>query len=354
LLSSLSAAFARADEDDRLTWFLNGRRAAAIDDFRSTFGVNSGDNRFLSLFEENAFRPVRAVARPFKVWQFRKTLESYDAAIAATRRPWPERLDALVAASDRGLGLFPARTDDPWSSSQFFLPAIPMSIASARVARVVIAIERYRLAHGRELPETLDALVPQWLDAMPVDPYTGRPLHYQHAGANYVVYSEFTNRKDDDGSLYLFGNARGPRDMGVSDLGIRIQRSGEPYPTDFRKWTYVKSGPSLARGGDHHIYANEQAMQGYRTGQFPEGATIVFEIVGPPGSDRLTGERRLINTMVKNREKYASTGGWGFDEFQGPLPTPSGVLNEQAKNACFACHTSQKDRDYVFSALQAK
>src|SRR5689334_20565390 len=138
--------------------------------------------------------------------------------------------------------------------------------------------------------------------------------------------------------------------MEAGDLGLRVQRSGEPYPTEFRGWTYVKSGPSAARGGDHHIYANDLAMTGYRTGQFPDGASIAFAIVGPPGAARRTGTRRLIDTMVKNREKYASTGGWGFDEFPGAEPTPSGTLNEQAKNACFACHTSQKDRDFVFSA----
>ena len=346
-LASLAGAFATADEDDGLTWYFNARRATAIDDFRSAFGMASAGNTFLSRFGRNSVSLPQRFLRPWKTRQFRRLLELDAEAVAATRLAWPQRLDALVDVSNRGLGLFTFSYGGPWSSV-FFLPAIPINIASTRVARAAIAIERYRIAHGGELPSTLDALVPQYLDAQPIDPYSGKPLHYQHAGANYVVYSEFTNRKDDGGRLWL---SRSVRDMETGDLGLRVQRSGEPYPADFRTWTYVKSGPSAARGGDHHIYANDLAMTGYRTGQFPDGAIIVFEIVGPPGADRLTGARRLINTMVKNREKYASTGGWGFDEFQGPSPTPAGVLNDQAKNSCFACHTSQKDRDFVFSGL---
>lgn len=125
------------------------------------------------------------------------------------------------------------------------------------------------------------------------------------------------------------------------------------YPPDFKSWAFVKTGPSAARGGIHHIYANDKAVEGYRSGRFPEGAVLVFEIVGTSQADGRTveGPRTLIDVMVKNAQTFASTGGWGFEEFLGATPTSNGALNDQARTACFTCHIGQKDRDYVFSAL---
>src|SRR4051794_24919278 len=57
-----------------------------------------------------------------------------------------------------------------------------------------------------------------------------------------------------------------------------------PYPENFRTWSHVKSGvigpehKNFANaGGLHHVYANKEAMVGYRTRQFPEASVIVFE-----------------------------------------------------------------------------
>jgi hypothetical protein len=48
--------------------------------------------------------------------------------------------------------------------------------------------------------------------------------------------------------------------------------------------------------------------------------------------------------MVKDSKKYASTGGWGFAQFDDGKPA-----NEKALNTCFACHQAIKDRDLVFT-----
>ena len=32
-------------------------------------------------------------------------------------------------------------------------------------------------------------------------------------------------------------------------------------------------------GGVHHIYANDLALQGYRTGRFPDGAVVVYDLL---------------------------------------------------------------------------
>ncbi len=49
--------------------------------------------------------------------------------------------------------------------------------ASIRQARLALALERYRRRH-QDLPETLEALVPEFIDALPTDPINNAPMQY--------------------------------------------------------------------------------------------------------------------------------------------------------------------------------
>jgi len=59
-----------------------------------------------------------------------------------------------------------------------------------------------------------------------------------------------------------------------------------PYPDGYRSWTHVKSmiiqaGHPLAETdqGIHHIYANENAIKGLKTGDYPDSATLVYDLL---------------------------------------------------------------------------
>jgi hypothetical protein len=66
-------------------------------------------------------------------------------------------------------------------------------------AQIVCALERYHLAHG-EYPETLDALVPQFIEKLPHDIIGGQPLHYRReASWKFLLYSVGWNETDDGG-----------------------------------------------------------------------------------------------------------------------------------------------------------
>jgi hypothetical protein len=66
-------------------------------------------------------------------------------------------------------------------------------------AQIVCALERYRLAHG-EYPETLDALVPQFIEKLPHDIIGGAPLIYRPtADGKFLLYSVGWNERDDGG-----------------------------------------------------------------------------------------------------------------------------------------------------------
>lgn len=75
--------------------------------------------------------------------------------------------------------------------------------------RSAIAIERYRRTHGR-LPETLDQLVPEFLERVLEDAFDGRPLRYIRAGSGWKIYSIGADLIDQQGAR---GEAEHPLDI---------------------------------------------------------------------------------------------------------------------------------------------
>jgi len=55
--------------------------------------------------------------------------------------------------------------------------------------------------------------------------------------------------------------------------------------------------------------------------------------------------------MIKDSERYAETGGSGFEEFRSS-GRAEGSLNAQERTACYSCHTGVKGHDLVFSAFR--
>lgn len=135
-----------------------------------------------------------------------------------------------------------------------------------------------------------------------------------------------------------------------------------PYPQGYRNWHHVKSmvieqGHPLygSFGGIHHLYANPKALQGYKSGKFPDGSVIVFDLLEAQRADGAVteGARKVAGVMHKNAKKYAATGGWGFEGFGSGDPKQR-VVGDKAADACFGCHMPQKDSDFVFSTLRDK
>jgi len=80
---------------------------------------------------------------------------------------------------------------------------------SAHLARVALALERYRLANGN-YPESLDALAPKFISEMPHDVIGGESLKYRRDSANqFVLYSVGWNERD-DGGVVVFKKGTSP------------------------------------------------------------------------------------------------------------------------------------------------
>jgi hypothetical protein len=88
--------------------------------------------------------------------------------------------------------------------------------ALARCGVALLAVERHRLATG-SWPETLQALVPRYLTAVPRDPFDGQPIRYRRLPDGVVVYSVGHDETDDGGTI----DRKNPTRPGT-DLGFRL------------------------------------------------------------------------------------------------------------------------------------
>lgn len=87
-------------------------------------------------------------------------------------------------------------------------------------AYVGIAADRYRLDHGT-FPPSLDALVPQYLDDVPLDPFDGAALKFRRRGDECLIYSIGPDRKDDGGTPF-------DQQKKTGDLAFTIRPSPAP------------------------------------------------------------------------------------------------------------------------------
>jgi hypothetical protein len=154
------------------------------------------------------------------------------------------------------------------------------------------------------------------------------------------------------------------RDLVFSTLRASAS-GGTPYPDGYRHWTFLHSSmvpptfdsfrkkpcekPCMA--GIFHFYANDKAMQGLRTGSYADGAIFAEEMLEwistSNGAAAKEGPRRVVGVMVKDSQRYQSTDGWGYGNFDSGSRVD--MLNAKSREACHQCHIARKDEGYVFT-----
>jgi len=106
------------------------------------------------------------------------------------------------------------------------------------------------------------------------------------------------------------------------------------------------------------VLGNDIAIKAYREGTlpYPNGTIIValhYRHAPSEENDRIFGRAQSfvpgpptnIQFMVKDSQKYAATGGWGFGHFS----TDGKPGAEALMRTCFPCHAQEKARDLVFT-----
>lgn len=128
------------------------------------------------------------------------------------------------------------------------------------------------------------------------------------------------------------------------------------YPDHYRSWTHIKTAiisedHPLAGlfGGIHHIYGNDEALQGLERKRYEPGAVFVFDLLSVREHEEtlIEGERKRVDVMRFDPRRFASTGGWGFETFVGN--SRSERLEQNVATSCYQCHQSAESSGYVYS-----
>jgi hypothetical protein len=130
-------------------------------------------------------------------------------------------------------------------------------------------------------------------------------------------------------------------------------------PHGYRDWRFVSIAREEAPLDDIRvILGNDAAIRAYRAGQrpFPDGSVIARLAYGYQPSDdnnKVFGRRQSfvaghpkngLQFMLKDKKRYAATGGWGYAQFDEGKPAGDAVLK-----TCFPCHQGVGSRDFVFT-----
>jgi len=135
-----------------------------------------------------------------------------------------------------------------------------------------------------------------------------------------------------------------------------------PFPTGFRDWFAVnsmivtKDSPISSQiGGMHLIYVNAIGLPTLKAGgpfPYPDGTIFADDVhdFSIEDGSYVEGGKKAVTVMIKDAKKYAMNGGWGFQVWAGgDAAKPLVPDAAHATQACFVCHTPQKDQDYTFS-----
>ena len=155
------------------------------------------------------------------------------------------------------------------------------------------------------------------------------------------------------GLVATMAPASGQADGGAAPIyGVKI-------PPGYRDWRFISVAHEEGKLNDlRAILGNDVAIAAAREAKlpYPDGTIIArlawsydpleesskafghlqSFVAGPP--------KNGVQFMVKDSSKYASTGGWGFAQFDDGKPA-----SEAVHNMCFSCHATVKARDFVFN-----
>ena len=136
-------------------------------------------------------------------------------------------------------------------------------------------------------------------------------------------------------------------------FGVRI-------PPGYRDWRLISVAHEEGDLDDlRAILGNDVAIKAYREGKlpFPDGtiiARLAWSYDASEENNKTFGKAQSfvagrpkngVQFMVKDSTKYASTGGWGYSQFDDGKP----LTDRAALQSCYDCHRAIQDRDFVFT-----
>ncbi len=129
-------------------------------------------------------------------------------------------------------------------------------------------------------------------------------------------------------------------------------------PAGYRDWKWISSAHEAGKLNSlGAVLGNDIAFKAFRDGKlpYPDGSILValhYRNVPSDENNKVFGQVQSfvpgaptnIQFMVKDSNKYAATGGWGFGHFQDGKAADAAFMKP-----CFPCHEQAKATDLVFT-----
>jgi len=138
---------------------------------------------------------------------------------------------------------------------------------------------------------------------------------------------------------------------------VKPSPNGIQLPENYKDWKIISQSHRIDNKTVRIILGNEIAIKASRSGNsnpWPKGS-ILGKLVWKQKAKEswptaiVPGKFIHAEFMIKDSEKYKSTGGWGYARWKGLDQMPYGSDKNFAQE-CVACHTPVKDNDYVFTS----
>jgi hypothetical protein len=205
-LSELSQAFRKMEDYDAqgegFKRSLIGEKVMVMAAFKKAGFQELADDAAQDTTEEQRRRMVQLLRQPGGLKVEQDYLETtFQKLLAARKEPFPERLTNAAAVHQRATETTSGALllNNSWLTGYAMIVSREArGLANVRLALTAVALEQFRATHN-QYPASLSELVPNYLDATPLDPFDGQPLRYHSQGAGYVLYSIGPDLKDDGG-----------------------------------------------------------------------------------------------------------------------------------------------------------
>jgi hypothetical protein len=130
--------------------------------------------------------------------------------------------------------------------------------------------------------------------------------------------------------------------------------NGIPFPSGYSNWKAISTTDRFDNHTLRVILGNDTAIKAIaenQTNPWPDGSTFakVAWFARDDGQGQVrSGAFFQVEFMIRDRQKYAATKGWGWARWRGlgltPYGTSAGFTDE-----CIGCHTPVRSSDYVFT-----
>jgi hypothetical protein len=135
---------------------------------------------------------------------------------------------------------------------------------------------------------------------------------------------------------------------------VKPELNGLAFMPDYRDWSPISCTERWDNGTMRVIMGNPVAVKAVNEGHtnpWPDGsafAKVDWKQLLRPSGEIEPGEFVQVELMVKDKDRYSATDGWGWGRWKGEQLRPYGK-DAAFVTECMHCHQPMKERDFVFT-----